>query len=82
VDPQLGDTFSDGAHVPRITAGESFDPDKDTSSRLRVFQAVEPLGEDLGLPNLDHSKSVATRLQRVNEAGERVVKQERQRGFG
>src|SRR5574337_45049 len=65
VDPQFGNAFTHRLHVARVAGGEPFDPDQDSSACLNVAQAVEPLGEDLGLANLDHEITVAVRLQTV-----------------
>jgi len=68
VDPQLRDAFTHGLHIPRVAHGETFDARLHPRPPFQVAQAVEPLGEDLGLADFDHQKTVATRLHRVNAA--------------
>jgi hypothetical protein len=44
----------------------------DTRSGLDVAQAVQPLGEGVGLANLNHGPPVALRLHMVNGGGKVV----------
>jgi len=54
VNPQFGHTLSNRLGVPRVSCCQAFNPDLNTRTRANVAQTVKPLGENLGLPNLNH----------------------------
>jgi hypothetical protein len=66
VNPQLRHGFADWRDVSWIARGQPLDPNEDSRSSLRIGQAIDPAGEDVGLPNLDHVGSVAYGLHSVN----------------
>ncbi len=52
--------------VAGISTGKTLDSGLDSRPCLDVAQGVEPLGENLGFPNFNHSATVAARLHIVN----------------
>ena len=65
VDPQLRNAFADGPDVSRVPGGQTLDPDQNAGPGARVPQAVQPLGVDLRLADLEHARNVVSRLHAV-----------------
>lgn len=55
VDSKFRDTLTHRLHVAWIPSRQPLDPDQDPCARPQVAEPVDPLGEDLGLSNLDIS---------------------------
>jgi hypothetical protein len=66
IDPQFRDAFTYGLNVSRISGSQPLDPCQDTSTRMYVAQAIEPLSVYVGFTNLNHDPIVATWLRAVN----------------
>ena len=65
IDPQFRDTLAHRPDVARIPQRKPLDTSLNTRSRPEVAQVVEPLSEDTGPADLNHSASVAVRLHFV-----------------
>ncbi len=62
--------FAHRPDIARVSCGQPLNPNKDASPGARVPQAVQPLGVDLCLANIEHARNVASGLQSVNSQRE------------
>lgn len=54
IDPQFGDAFSHRFDIAGIASSQTLDSGLNSRTRLQIAQSVEPFGENVGFPNLDH----------------------------